>query len=235
MYLTDDKKINYSINGSFYTRKWNDYLPYVYFEKVYGGHGLLKKAVNIAKQNNIEFHSSMIKENQVESWESAGWNVYKRLYVCDQNLKYLPKNTYQDLSSVSQKKLEVKDFSYLLDLDKNIFDSYWRNSKTSFHETLKSCVNNYLFLLREQGKLIGYAILGETRNLSYLQRIGVDINYQSLGYGKGLLQNVLNFAKKRNFYTIKLNTQETNESALSLYKKHGFIVQKNKLIIMTNA
>ena len=212
MYLTDDKKINYSINGSFYTRKWNDYLPYVYFEKVYGGHSLLKKAVNI-----------------------AGWNVYKRLYVCDQNLKYLPKNTYQDLSSVSQKKLEVNDFSYLLDLDKNIFDSYWRNSKTSFHETLKSCVNNYLFLLREQGKLIGYAILGETRNLSYLQRIGVDINYQSLGYGKGLLQNVLNFAKKRNFYTIKLNTQETNESALSLYKKHGFIVQKKKLIIMTNA
>jgi ribosomal protein S18 acetylase RimI-like enzyme len=56
-----------------------------------------------------------------------------------------------------------------------------------------------------------------------------------LGYGKGLLQNVLNFAKKRNFYTIKLNTQETNESALSLYKKHGFIVQKKKLIIMTNA
>ena len=99
----------------------------------------------------------------------------------------------------------------------------------------RSCVNNYLFLLREQGKLIGYAILGETRNLSYLQRIGVDINYQSLGYGKGLLQNVLNFAKKRNFYTIKLNTQETNESALSLYKKHGFIVQKKKLIIMTNA
>ena len=43
MYLTDDKKINYSINGSFYTRKWNDYLPYVYFEKVYGGHSLLKK------------------------------------------------------------------------------------------------------------------------------------------------------------------------------------------------
>ena len=228
MYLTNDKKINYSLNGSFYTRKWNDYLPYVYFEKIYGGHGLLKKAANIAKQNNIEFHSSMIKENQVESWESAGWKVYKKLYVCDQNLKRFPKTTNENLTNVSQKKLEITDFPYLLDLDKNIFSEYRRNSNTSFYETLKSCINNYLFLLQDKDKLIGYAILGETRNLSYLQRIGVDKNYQKLGHGRNLLHNVLAFAKKKRFYTMKLNTQETNELALNLYKKSGFIVQKKK-------
>ena len=70
MYLTNEKKLNYSLSGSYYTRKWNDCCPYVYFEKVYGGHSLLKKAANISKYNEISFHSSMIKENQVNSWEA---------------------------------------------------------------------------------------------------------------------------------------------------------------------
>ena len=82
---------------------------------------------------------------------------------------------------------------------KEIFDRYWRNSFNSFHETLKSCVNNHLFLQKNNDKLIGYAILGETRKLSYLQRIGVDKSYQGLGYGEELLQSVLSLARKRNF------------------------------------
>ena len=101
-----------------------------------------------------------------------------------------------------------------------------------FHETLKSCVNNYLFVQKNRERLIGYAILGETRNLSYLQRIGVDKNFQRQGFGKKLLQQVLIFAKRKKFFTMKLNTQETNELALSLYKKHGFIVQQKNLVIM---
>jgi len=233
MFLTNEKKINYTFSGSFYTRKWNDYLPYVYFEKIYGGHGLLMKVINLSKENNTILHSSMINENQVESWKSAGWVPYKNLYVCDLNLRNLTLNTQENQVTISQKKLEVKDFSYLLDLDKNIFDEYWRNSSSSFHETLKSCFNNYLFLQERDGKLIGYAILGETRNLSYLQRIGVDKQYQQQGLGGELLQTVLAFAKKRKFITMKLNTQQDNESALNLYKKNSFNVQKNKLIIMT--
>ena len=232
MYLTNEKKLNYSLSGSYYTRKWNDCCPYVYFEKVYGGHSLLKKAINISKYNEISFHSSMIKESQVNSWEAAGWFPYKKLYVCDQNMKYLSNNKTDSLTNISQKRLEVSDFSYLLDLDKTIFEPYWRNSYNSFHETLKSCINNYLFIQKEKNQTIGYAILGETRKLSYLQRIGVSKNYQKQGYGEDLLKSVLAFSKKKKFLTMRLNTQETNESALNLYKKNGFSIQKNKLVIM---
>ena len=184
MYLTNEKKLNYSLSGSYYTRKWNDCCPYVYFEKVYGGHSLLKKAANISKYNEISFHSSMIKENQVNSWEAAGWFPYKKLYVCDQNMKYFSKNTVENSTNVSQKSLEISDFSNLLDLDEAIFEPYWRNSINSFHETLKSCLNNYLFIQKKKGEIIGYAILGETRQLSYRQRIGVSKNHQEQGSGE---------------------------------------------------
>ena len=36
MYLTDEKKLNVSLGGLFYTRKWNDHVPYVYLEKITG-------------------------------------------------------------------------------------------------------------------------------------------------------------------------------------------------------
>ena len=62
----------------------------------------------------------------------------------------------------------------------------------------------------------------------------MDKSYQGLGYGEELLQSVLSFSKERKFLSMKLNTQETNESALNLYKKNGFRVQKNKLIIMSS-
>ncbi|MDA9275638.1 GNAT family N-acetyltransferase [Acidimicrobiia bacterium] len=234
MYLTNEKKINYSLSGAYYTRKWNDYCSYTYFEKVYGGHGLLKKAVNISKYDDVIFHSSMIQENQVPSWESAGWVIHKKLFVCDQNLRFFSVNHASEITKISQKKLDVGDFSYLLDLDKEIFESYWRNSFNSFQETLKSCVNNYLFIQKKGDQTIGYAILGETRRLSYLQRIGVDKLYQKQGYGEELLKSVLSFSKKKKFLTMKLNTQEENESALKLYKKNGFNIQKNKLVIMTS-
>ena len=42
MYLTNEKKLNFRINGLFYTRKWNDYVNYVYFENVFGVKSLLK-------------------------------------------------------------------------------------------------------------------------------------------------------------------------------------------------
>ena len=117
-------------------------------------------------------------------------------------------------------------------MDKTIFEPYWRNSYNSFHETLKSCLNNYLFIQKEKNQTIGYAILGETRKLSYLQRIGVSKNHQKQGYGEDLLKSVLAFSRKKKFLTMRLNTQETNESALNLYKKNGFSIQKSKLIIM---
>ena len=36
MYLTDEKKLNVSLSGLFYTRKWNDHVPCIYFEKIIG-------------------------------------------------------------------------------------------------------------------------------------------------------------------------------------------------------
>ena len=49
MYSTENKKIHYFYNGVFYTRKLNEFVDDILFEKLYGGAGLLKKVSNISK------------------------------------------------------------------------------------------------------------------------------------------------------------------------------------------
>ena len=99
---------------------------------------------------------------------------------------------------------------------------------------MKSCNKNYLFKISSNTKLCGYAILGVTSGFSYLQRFGIEKGLQKQGLGKELLEFILLFAKLKNYKKMKLNTQENNEAALSLYTKNSFMVSKRKLIIMSS-
>ena len=232
MYSTENKRIHYFYNGIFYTRKLNNFVEDILFEKLYGGESLLKKILRVSKDSKISFSSSMINENSIKPWLRSGWAIGHKLNVCILNLKNLNIKNVDGYKNIEIKKLEGKDIQYLLDLDHKIFDDYWKNSKASFEETMKSCNNNYLFKSGEENDLDGYAILGETRKFTYLQRIGIVKDYQGSGLGDNLLRSVVDFALKRKFVNIKLNTQNDNVSALSLYKKNHFQIMPRKLVIM---
>ena len=232
MYSTENKRIHYFYNGIFYTRKLNNFVGDILFEKIYGGESLLKKMLKISKDSKISFSSSMINENSTKPWLRSGWAIGHKLNVCILNLKNLNIKNVDRYKNIEIKKLEGEDIQYLLDLDHKIFDDYWKNSKASFEETMKSCNNNYLFKSGEENDLDGYAILGETRRFTYLQRIGIVKDYQGSGLGDNLLRSVVDFALKRKFVNIKLNTQNHNVSALSLYKKNHFQIMPRKLVIM---
>tara|TARA_B100000941_G_C28362794_1_gene477949 strand:- start:27 stop:734 length:708 start_codon:yes stop_codon:yes gene_type:complete len=232
MYSTENKKIHYFYNGIFYTRKLNNFVTDILFEKIYGGESLLKKILKISKYSEISFSSSMINENSIKPWLNSGWVTNHGLNVCVLNLKNLKNKNINEYKNIEIKKLEREDIQYLIDLDHKIFDDYWKNSKASFEETMKSCNNNYLFKSSGENGLDGYAILGETRKFTYLQRIGIVKDYQGSGLGNNLLQSVIDFALKKKFINIKLNTQNDNVSALNLYKKNNFQVSPRKLVIM---
>ena len=232
MYSTENKRIHYFYNGIFYTRKLNNFVEDLLFEKLYGGESLLKKILRVSKDSKISFSSSMINENSIKPWLRSGWAIGHKLNVCILNLKNLNIKNVDGYKNIEIKKLEGEDIQYLLDLDHKIFDDYWKNSKASFEETMKSCNNNYLFKSGEGNDLDGYAILGETRKFTYLQRIGIVKDYQGSGLGDNLLRSVVDFALKRKFLNIKLNTQNDNVSALSLYKKNNFQIMPRKLVIM---
>ena len=231
MYLTSDKQRHRLIFGSYNTRKWNDYSSLIYFEKIYGGKPLLKKIKSIGLENNTEFHSAMVQENMSEQWVSSGWVEANRLNVLSLDLR---KYKHQKSRSFHIENFNQNSIADLLPLDQNIFDAYWRNSKAGFIETIESCSRNFLFKKFIDEKLIGYAILGSTKNFSFLQRFGISKDYQNRGYGSSLLDDVVHFAKSKKFINIRLNTQPNNTAAKELYLKKGFELTKINYIIFSS-
>ena len=235
MYLTNEKRLNLKLNGSFYTRKWNEFVDYVYFEKILGGKSLLKNISKKSQELNLSFNSSMITEVEAKKWVEAGWVHKHSLLICESNLKDVKKINQSDYKSIEHTRFNLSDIETLLKIDGKIFSSYWKNSYSNFVETMKSCNNNHLFKIFSDNELRGSAILGETRGFTYLQRFGVDKDFQKQGIGDNLLKYVLSFAKSKNYKKMKLNTQENNKSALRLYTKNSFSVSKKKLLIMTSS
>jgi len=229
MFLTDEKKKHNSWQGTFYTRRWNDDTSIVYFEKAYGGKTLLKKINQIADQNNLIFNSSMVDENNSEIWKTSGWEMVHRLNVLSLNLK--------NIESSNEKVVNVERFtsekiSEIISLDHKIFESYWQNSAAAFNETISSCTHNYLFVQEEDSNAVGYGILGITRSYGFLQRFGINKEFQQRGFGKKLLCEVIKFSKQKKLINIRLNTQEQNKHAQSLYLNNGFNTTNTNYLIL---
>jgi len=229
MFLTNEKKKHNSWQGTFYTRKWNDHTSIVYFEKSYGGKPLLKKINQIAVQNSLIFNSSMVDENSSEIWRASGWEVVQRLNVLSLNLKHVQSS---DEKVVNVEKFTNENISEIINLDHKIFEPYWQNSTSAFSETISSCTHNYLFVQKKDNNPIGYGILGITRSYGFLQRFGINKEFQQRGFGKKLLGEVIKFSKQKKLINIRLNTQEQNKHAKRLYLNNGFKTTNTNYLIL---
>ena len=176
----------------------------------------------------------MVNESEEKKWLDSGWSKKHSLLVCESYLKDVHGESLKPNKSIKHKRLVTSDIAELIKVDGKIFEPYWKNSYSNFIETMKSCNKNYLFKISSNRKLGGYAILGVTNGFTYLQRFGIHKDFQKQGLGRELLQYILLFAKLKNYKKMKLNTQENNEAALSLYTKNSFNVSKSKLIIMSS-
>ena len=68
--------------------------------------------------------------------------------------------------------------------------------------------------------------------------IGILPNFQSLGLGSKLMENALKWAKANRLERIELFVFASNEKAINLYKKFGFIIEgerKNFIKLANNA
>ena len=138
MYLTDEKKLNFRINGLFYTRKWNDYVNYVYFENVFGGKSLLKNINKKSEELGLIFNSSMVNESEEKKWLDSGWFKKHNLLACETHLKDVQGGSLKPSKSINHKRLVTSDIAELIKVDGRIFEPYWKNSYSNFIETMKN-------------------------------------------------------------------------------------------------
>lgn len=77
-------------------------------------------------------------------------------------------------------------------------------------------------VLRASHKILGFIITRSTPDEAEIINLVVDNTQRKKGYGKMLLQYVLDDAKQKQLKQIFLEVRESNKAALALYQKKGF-------------
>lgn len=77
-------------------------------------------------------------------------------------------------------------------------------------------------VLADATKIYGYSVLSHGAGEAHILNITVDPQHQRQGYGRRLMQQILDDAAKLDVDTLLLEVRASNHSAISLYHAFGF-------------
>ena len=81
---------------------------------------------------------------------------------------------------------------------------------------------SYVALVREYS-LIAYANYWLVDNIGNINNVAVNLNMRGLGYGKILMKSLIEDCRKKGGKSMTLEVRESNQKAIYLYKKLGFV------------
>ena len=108
-------------------------------------------------------------------------------------------------------------------------------------ESLLNEEKNILIALETEKEIIGFLYAYEEtkghlpfhkkRKYIVIDNIVIDENYRNNGYGEKILDYIIEYAKNGNYNDIVLNVYRFNENAIKLYKKKGFKIITQDMIL----
>ena len=114
------------------------------------------------------------------------------------------------------------------ELERICFPDPW--SRDMLKEELENDLAAFLVALDGQGAVAGYAGLQVILDEGYILNIAVRPDCRRQGVASRLLRVFLDFAKGNQLAFLTLEVRASNEAAIALYVKHGFVqagVRKN--------
>lgn len=92
---------------------------------------------------------------------------------------------------------------------------------TIFKDCYRAGYSGWVF--EQEEKLIGFLILSLRDNETHLLNIAIHPHFQHRGFGTQLIQHALAMAKQVGAQIIYLEVRESNQHAIKLYQKMGFM------------
>lgn len=116
------------------------------------------------------------------------------------------------------RKIDKDNLNKLFDISKSAFGGEsWTYSQ--FENAIRD--KNYIFFGVYSDDLISYVVANESVDDVNILSIATSKDYLRCGYAKALIEYLTNYAKDSK-KTLSLEVKESNENAISLYKKMGF-------------
>lgn len=123
--------------------------------------------------------------------------------------------------------MEVSDTEQVEMIEKQIFSIPW--SQKSFEDACQSNDNIYL-VCEMNGQIAGYCGLWTVLGEGNITNMAVSGGFRRLGIAETLMKEMEKQGMSKNVFTYFLEVRKSNEAAVNLYKKMGYVqigVRKN--------
>jgi ribosomal-protein-alanine N-acetyltransferase len=173
--------------------------------------------------------TSALSEEESAGFLRAGFGVQEKLELLSHDLERIP--------SVDDRLRRPRrgDRRRVLEVDSIAFDAFWRLHQGGLDDAL-GATPSVRFRVHGRGDgLDAYVIGGRGSGTGYVQRLAVHPDARGRGLGRSLVGDVLRWMQRRGAARVLVNTQETNQAALALYRACGFRVLPEGLKVLAKA
>lgn len=116
-------------------------------------------------------------------------------------------------------------------IDRRAFDAPWADDAPSLGDIVDATPQHRARMATQHGEPVGFAITGRAGRTGYIQRLAVDPVAHRRGVGSALLGDAIRWLARRRVEEVLVNTATTNDAALALYRRHGFVERPAALVI----
>jgi [ribosomal protein S18]-alanine N-acetyltransferase len=123
---------------------------------------------------------------------------------------------------IAIERMRSADLEEVLAIERISFSMPW--SRGAFLYELEQNRVARCYVVREDGRLIGYICLWEVADEVHITNVAVHPDLRRRGVGRSLLSAVLDDARQRKLRLVVLEVRPSNVEALGLYESFGFRV-----------
>ena len=240
-WCTKNKDKKYVIEGIQLYESWskNGKCNYLNYPMILKGTSGLKSTYRAMKRNgnklsDVPYYLKWLFQSnkQVEALYKAMKEAYENEEVTEEAHEHHDEvdamryamdflNKYSDMPFTESVNSNAK-YTIMMNVNKDKIKEYSATNRYLSHFRISPPYTNCTFLVDEKDdkKLIGAINIEKKSDGIWIQALEVSKSYQKHGYGKILVDLA------KNQHATKLTVRKTNENAIRLYKKCGFVIEK---------
>jgi GNAT superfamily N-acetyltransferase len=160
--------------------------------------------------------TSALTDEESAGFLKAGFDVQEKLELLTHDLDRIPGVDHR------LHRPWGGDRPRVLAVDAIAFDAFWRLHQGGLEDALGATPSVRFRVHGRSNRLDAYVIGGRGSGTGYIQRLAVHPGSRGRGLGRSLVGDVLRWMRRRGDIRALVNTQQTNEAALALYRSCGF-------------
>ncbi len=168
-----------------------------------------------------------LAERERTGFLGAGFAPHEQLHLLAHDLRDLP-----EVPSVRHRRAWIGDREAALTVDRIAFPPFWRLDRDGLREAIDATPVARFRVGIATGGVVAYTVTGRAGRRGYVQRVAVHPDHSGRGFGRALVVDGLRWLKQRRVEQAVVNTQASNERALDLYQRLGFVLQPSGLQVL---